>query len=192
MQMIRMAEALGDQGTRALMIARMRAGDVFLYPTDTVYGIGCDAGNAESVRRIAEAKGRAERSFSVIAPSKEWIWANALFSEANRKLADALLPGPYTIVARAGKGVPKEVVSPERTIGIRIPKHPFASLVTEAGVPFVTTSANASGRQPATTPGAVPEQIRKAVDWAIDAGEIGGASSRVFDLTKDDVRILRH
>ena len=193
MKVVKLSEVLRKKGNRKRIVEAMRSGDVFVYPTDTIYGLGCDAENASSVERIVKAKGREEsKRFSVIAPSKEWVWRHATLSDANRKFADDILPGPYTLIARAKAGAPKAVVSGDRSIGIRIPKHPFADIVSNAGIPFVSTSVNLSGEEPVSSIRDIPARIRKTADWAIDAGTISGLPSRVFDLREKDVKILRY
>ncbi|MBN2331193.1 MAG: threonylcarbamoyl-AMP synthase [Candidatus Aenigmarchaeota archaeon] len=193
MRVVKLSEVLGKPPVRREAIDAMRNGMIFIYPTDTIYGIGCNAERAESVSRIAEAKGRESgKRFSVIAPGKGWIWKNASLSAANKKLADSILPGPYTIIVKAGPSAPKAVVSGEKSMGVRIPSHPVSGLVEQAGIPFVTTSVNVSGEEHAGSVRDIPEKIKGITDWVIDAGRIGGLASRVFDLRTDDVKILRY
>jgi len=192
LETLKLSDVLDKPGVRRRVVESMRRGDVIVYPTDTIYGIGCDAGNPASVGRIRRAKGRdAARHFSVIAPGKEWIWENARLSKLNRDLADRLLPGPYTLIVRAGRSAPRPVVSPEGTLGVRLPRHPFTDVVSEAGVPFVTTSVNVSGDAPAASLSEVPASMEKSVDIAVDAGRIEGRASRIFDFTTDDIKAVR-
>ena len=193
MKHVKLSEVLKKAGTRKAVIEAIKRGDVFVYPTDTIYGLGCNAENPASVARIVKSKGREEsKRFSVIAPGKDWIWQHAVLTDANRKFADDILPGPYTLIVRAKGGAPKAVVSSERSLGIRIPNHPFTDIVSEARVPFVTTSVNLSGEEPVSSIRDIPGQIIKGVDWAIDAGKVFGLASRVFDLREKDVKILRY
>ena len=193
MNVVKLSEVIKKPDIRAEIIPVMRKGDIFVYPTDTIYGIGCNAEIAASVKKISDAKGRKEgKSFSVIAPGKEWIWANSIISEANKKFIDTIFPGPYTVVVKAGRNAPKSAISEEKTIGVRFPKHPFVDIISEAGVPFVTTSVNISGNEPAARIEDIPPDIEKIVDWVIDAGKITGHSSRIFDLTTDEIKILRY
>lgn len=193
MRVIKLSQATGKSPVRKEVIEAMRKGDIFIYPTDTIYGIGCDAGKAESVKMIADAKGRdSVKQFSVIAPGKEWIWKNASLSAMNRNLADSMLPGPYTFIVKAKPGAPRAVVSGEKSLGVRIPSHPISDIVEEAGTPFVTTSVNISGQEHACSVNEIPDKIKGIADWIIDAGKIGGLPSRVFDLRTDDVKILRY
>lgn len=193
MKRVKLAEVLKKAAVRKKVVEGMRIGDIFVYPTDTVYGIGCNAEIPGQVKRIAEAKGRKDdRQFSVIAPGKAWIWEHSGISKAAMELADNLLPGPYTIVLKAKENSPPAVVSREKSMGVRLPKHPVTELIAEAGVPFVSTSVNMSGESPLTDPRDIPDGIKEVTDWLIDEGKTGGRPSRVFDLRGREVRILRH
>ncbi|MBN2042753.1 MAG: threonylcarbamoyl-AMP synthase [Candidatus Aenigmarchaeota archaeon] len=159
-------------------------GSVFVYPTDTLYGIGCNAENAEAVKRVCEAKQRPpDKPFSVIVPSKDWIRENTVISKENMEFVNNLLPGPYTIILKAKKAIPF-VTSKEKTMGLRIPRNEFCDLIREQGILFVTTSVNLSEDEPVTSVKDIPAQMKERVDFAIDAGELGRYGSRVFDLTK--------
>ncbi len=191
MIVIKLAEALSSK--REEVIKAIREGKVFVYPTDTIYGIGCNAEVSESVERIRRLKGRdGSKPFSVIAPSLEWIEENATAAKENMEFARSLLPGPYTVVMKAKTSAPASVVSGSGTIGIRIPSSPFTDIVKEAGVPFVTTSVNLSGEEPIKRIEDIPREMREGIDIIVDAGEIDGLPSRVFDLTGKELKILRH
>lgn len=193
METIKLERVLRRGSIRRKVVERIRKGSILIYPTDTIYGIGCNAEDAFRVSMIAAAKGRGDgKSFSVIAPGKGWIWANAVLGEGSRKLTDSLLPGPYTLIVKAKRSAPRAVVSKEGTIGVRIPRHGFSAIVEEAGVPLVTTSVNLSGEEPVSRLEDVPTAVRKITDLAIDAGSIGGAPSRIFDLSGKDVKVLRY
>ncbi len=191
METIKLAEAL--KGKRDYILKSVKEGKIFVYPTDTIYGIGCNAEDGSAVKKIIDAKGRdEEKPMSVIAPSLQWISQNTKATQENFAFIGSLLPGPYTVVLKANPSAPKEVVTPQKTIGIRIPLNEFTDLIRTAGVPFVTTSANLSGEEPITKISDLPAEIKNMVDIAIDAGEIDGLPSRVFDLTGKEVNILRY
>lgn len=192
METVKLTDVLKKPELRKKIVNGIKAGKIFIYPTDTIYGIGCNAESAQSVEKISDMKGREERkTFSVIAPGKEWIWSHASISSVNKALIDKMLPGPYTIIVAANNRSPKAVVSPEKTIGVRIPRHPFADIVEETGVPLVTTSVNLKDEPPVTKITNIPEQIKKSVDFIVDAGTIEGSPSRIFDMRTEDVKILR-
>ncbi len=169
----------------------IRDGALFIHPTDTIYGIGCNAEDANAVERIRDAKGREEtKAFSVIAPGKDWIRNHANVGKVNMDLIGKLLPGPYTLILDASSKSPKPVVSAEKSIGVRIPRHPFTGIVEEAGVPFVSTSVNLRGEPPVTKISGIPNGMEGSVDIAIDAGAIEGTPSRIFDMRAGDVKVM--
>ncbi|NOX71146.1 MAG: threonylcarbamoyl-AMP synthase [Candidatus Micrarchaeota archaeon] len=191
MIIIKLKDALGSR--RKEVISAIKEGKVIVYPTDTIYGIGCNAENATSVEKIRNLKGKdRDKPFSVIAPSFEWVENNATATGENLSFARSLLPGPYTVIMKAKPSAPKSVVSGKKTIGIRIPASDFTSIVTEAGVPFVTTSVNLTGEEPIRRISEIPEKMKSGIDIAIDAGEIDELASRIFDITGKDVKIVRY
>ena len=158
---------------------------VFIYPTDTIYGIGCNATNKEAVEKIRDAKQRKENPFSVIAPSKEWIDENCIVNE-NAKDWVKRLPGPYTLVLKTQKQCVAENVAPGKdSLGIRIPDHWFSNFVKEIDIPIVTTSANRSGNDPMTSLDDLDTEIRSKVDFIVNEGPINGKPSKIIDLTDD-------
>jgi L-threonylcarbamoyladenylate synthase len=192
MEVLKISDVLSTGVARRRVISAMKEGSIIVYPTDTIYGIGCDAANAVSVEKLRQAKGRdRDRPFSVIAPGKDWIWKNCALSAANKDLTDKMLPGPYTLITRASHSAPRAVVLAGGTLGVRIPKHPFAALVEEAGIPLVTTSVNLSGEKPVTSIAGIPPEMTPVISIAIDAGTIDGNASRIFDFTTDNIKAVR-
>jgi tRNA threonylcarbamoyl adenosine modification protein (Sua5/YciO/YrdC/YwlC family) len=192
MRRVKLSDVMNDRALRSSIVSDVRKGSVFVYPTDTIYGIGCNAENGDSVSRIRKAKSRdSGKPFSVIAPSKEWIQRNTKVSNVNMKLISDMLPGPYTIILPSSPSSPKTVVSSERTLGVRIPRHPFSEIVAEAGVPFVTTSVNLSGEPSVKSVDDVPETMLEYIDWIIDSGKLDGSPSRIFDMRTDDIKVIQ-
>lgn len=168
---------------REEIIAAMKRGAIFIYPTDTIYGLGCNALNERSVAKICELKQREEKPFSIIAPSKSWIIDNCEINDL-KKLD--ILPGPYTLfVKKKNIYCVAENTSFRETLGVRIPHHWFTIFVEEAGIPFVTTSVNISGEKHMETLEDVPKSIFENVDYVVYEGEKRGESSVKIDLTKD-------
>jgi len=162
---------------------------VFIYPTDTIYGIGCNATNKEAVEKIREIKQRKTNPFSVIAPSKEWIDENFIVND-NAKDWIKRLPGPYTLILKIKKQCVADNVAPGiDTLGIRIPDHWLSNIVNEIGIPIVTTSANKSGNDPMTSLDDLDSDIKSRVDFIVYEGIKKGQSSKIIDLT-DDVRVI--
>jgi L-threonylcarbamoyladenylate synthase len=165
-------------------------GELFIYPTDTVYGIGCDATNQEAVAKLREAKKRPKKPFSVIAPSPEWIERNLDVPEYVEPYLERL-PGPVTLILRKkdGANVAPNVSGPK--LGVRIPSHGLTELWQRFNKPFITTSANISGEPTIQGIDEVPEKLREFVALAIDDGKIGGSPSNVYDCTKNPPQQLR-
>ncbi len=147
---------------------------VFIYPTDTIYGIGCDARDSESVKRIREIKEREKKPFSVIAPSKNWIKENCFVGKELDKL-----PGAYTLILKLKKDcICKEVNNGLDTLGVRIPKHWFSEIVKKLGFPIVTTSVNTTGEKFMTCLDDLDKNIK--VDFVIYDGELNGKPSKII------------
>ena len=187
MKILQLPDVLWNVKTRVWVMKAMKKGKVFMYPTDTVYGLGCDATISDSVRRIRKIK-TTQVPFSVIAPSKEWILENC---EVGNPRQLNKLPGPYTLIMKLRK---KGAVSSEvagKTLGVRIPRHPLTEVIQGTGVPFVTTSANMSGEIPAWTTYGIPEHIARKVDVAIHDDILNNPPSTVIDITGNRARKIR-
>ncbi|MEA3378595.1 MAG: L-threonylcarbamoyladenylate synthase [Nanoarchaeota archaeon] len=177
---------IGDINPKYI-IERIKEGDVFIYPTDTIYGLGCNALDSKAVNRIRDIKKRNDKPFSVIAPSKRWILDNFKIKKA---YVDKL-PGPFTYVMKAKKKnlVCKEVA--KGTIGVRIPDHPITKLIQKSKMPFVTTSVNLAQKKPYLKIKKISNKIKKKVDIIIDNGDLDNSPSTVFDFTEEFPRIIR-
>ena len=158
-------------------------GAIFIYPTDTIYGIGCNAQNSESVKKIRNLKGRAKNPFSVISPSTDWVRENCIVTKEGESWLKKL-PGPYTLIFKTKKEcVAKEVNPGLKTLGIRIPKHWISAAVAESGIPVVTTSVNKSNEDYMTSLEDIDSSISSGVDFIIYEGEKEGKPSKLVDLT---------
>ena len=162
------------------LIEKVRNGAIFIYPTDTIYGIGCNALLDEPVKRIREWKGR-KTPFSIIAPSKKWI------SEHCKVVNGYLdkLPGPFTLVYQMKKQIVSKHTS-EKTLGVRIPDHWISEFVEELGVPIITTSVNMTGEIPLFSLENIQPAVRAFLDFAIDAGKLKGRASEVIDCASGE------
>ena len=156
------------------IIDAIRQGKIFIYPTDTIYGLGCDATNINSVEKIKSIKQRdKDKPFSVIAPSIKWINDNLIVDFDLKKY----FPGAYTVILKKKKKDFLNHVSNTDSLGVRIPKNKFTKIIQKSGVPFVTTSVNLQGEKPITKISEIPEKILKQVDEIIDSGELTGNPS---------------
>ena len=166
-----------------------RSGAVIIYPTDTVYGVGCDARCARAVRRIRVLKGRSfAKPFSVIAPSKQWIRENCFLSPPAAEFLAEKMPGPYTMILRLKnkRCVSRETNAGRVTLGVRLPRHWIADVVREAGVPLVTTSVNKSGEPPART---LRELKEFGADLIVFEGVKRGRPSTIVDFSGKKTKI---
>ncbi len=166
---------------RELMKDYVLKGKVLIYPTDTVYGLGCDATNEECVKKIKDIK-RRSKVFSVIAPSKEWIMENFEFEKEYLEL----LPGPYTLIMKMKKQVlPEELF--EETVGVRIPDHWISDFVNYLQRPIVTTSANLTGEDTIKNLDEAKEELLGGVDLFINARNLKNKPSKVINTTTKEV-----
>lgn len=167
----------------------IRKGAVFVYPTDTIYGIGCNAENEEAVQKIRELKSRPEAPFSVIAPSKQWIREHCVVTgEAEEWLEK--LPGPYTLVLRLKRKAVAHGVAPgKETLGVRMPDNWFLDAVMDLGLPVVTTSVNKSGEQYMTSLDDLDDEMKYGISFAVDVGARTGRPSKIVDLS-DNIKII--
>ncbi len=171
----------------------VRRGGLIVYPTDTVYGLGCDPLNARAVRRVFEVKGRGARPLPVLASSIEDIGRIAELSDAALRLAEAFWPGPLTLVLPRKPVLPSVLTCGLPSVGVRIPGHGFAiELVRACGGLLVGTSANKSGRPPPRTAREALEELGGLVELVIDGGPTPlGIPSTVLDLTGPEPKLLR-
>ncbi len=166
-------------------------GEIFIYPTDTIYGIGSIATSKESVLKIRKAKDRMKMPFSIIAPSKRWIYNNCEIKESDERWISKL-PGPYTLIFKLKKknNLTKLVNPVSNTIGVRMPNNWFLPIVREIGEPLITTSANVHNEDYMTSLENLSPRIKKAVDFVIYEGETIGKPSMIVDLTGDKEKII--
>lgn len=170
------------------IVKAIKEGKILIYPTDTIYGLGCDATNREAVQKIRMIKQREEKPFSIIAQSKPWIYKDFYVNKPYIQK----LPGPFTFILRTKKDrlVSNAVTDNVNILAIRIPDHPFTKIIQKAKTPFVTTSVNLAGKKPITEISQIPGSILKNVDIVIDAGKLENNPSTIIDLTGKIARII--
>ncbi len=171
---------------------RILNGCIFIHPTDTIYGLGCDATNSGAVKKLRMIKQRASMPFSVIVPSKKWIYENCVVEASAVKWIESL-PGPYTLIFRLSnnEAVSKEVNLGMDTLGVRIPRHWFSKAVEELDMPMISTSANISGQDFMTSIEDLEPKIASKIDFAIYEGEKKGKPSTIVKLIEEDVEIIQ-
>jgi tRNA threonylcarbamoyl adenosine modification protein (Sua5/YciO/YrdC/YwlC family) len=178
------------------VVDALRKGGLVIYPTDTVYGLGCDITNTRALEKIARIKGiKVEKS--------NWSFICADLSNlsdyirqidtATFKILKRALPGPYTFILPGNNNLPK-VFKKKKTVGIRVPDNLIAkTLVEELGNPIVSTSIYDEDEllEYTTDPELIFEKWQKLVDVVIDGGYGDNIASTVIDLSKDDPVVIR-
>ena len=173
------------KNNEAEIIKAIHDGKIFIYPTDTIYGLGANALNTGAVLAIREIKQRPSKALSVIAPSIEWIRENCMMNDEVEKNLKKL-PGPFTFFLNLkNQRCVSQEINPldEKTLGVRIPKHWFTKIIQKAGVPFITTSANMSDESYMRGIEDLDKGIKEAVDYIVYEGVINGEESTKIDLT---------
>src|SRR5512143_1475784 len=161
------------------------AGGLIIYPTDSVYGLGCDLFDKKAVERIYQIKGNDKRKLlSFICPDLKHIAEYAYVSNPAYKIMRHLLPGPYTFILTATREVPKILLEKRKTVGIRVPDNAVCqALLSEFGRPVISTSACLPDQDFLTDPDEIASTFARTVDLFLDAGPGGLEPSTVVDLT---------
>ena len=193
-RVLRLEETPADEALAAFADTA-RAGGLLIFPTDTVYGLGARADRDQPVQRIYEAKGRpGHLALPVLAASTQGARrAAAEWSPAAQALAEAVWPGPLTIVVPAWEGLSPLVTAGRGTVGLRVPDYPpLRGWLAACEFPVAVTSANRSGEAAATEARELPPELREAVDLLLDGGFCPGSTpSTVVDVTSSPPRVLR-
>jgi tRNA threonylcarbamoyl adenosine modification protein (Sua5/YciO/YrdC/YwlC family) len=171
----------------------LKEGGVVGYPTDTIYGIGCDLFNPEAIRRIHRLKKlEGKKLLSFICSDLKDISRYAYVSNYAYKMMKRLLPGAYTFVLKATKLVPKIAMTKQNTVGIRIPDNKIClALVKELGHPIISTSVYKPDEGLYNDPAGIEERFGKQLDLVIDGGVIVAEHSSIIDLAGDSPRVIR-
>jgi len=171
----------------------LRGGGIIIYPTDTVYGLGCDLFNKRGIEKIYEIKKRSKKEpLSFVCADLKDISRYALVSDYAYKTMRRFLPGPYTFILQASRLVPKIILPKRQTTGIRVPDHPIClALVQELGQPIISTSVKTEDGELLNDPFLIRETFENRVDLIIDGGVIPAAPSSVISLVDDQIDIIR-
>lgn len=171
----------------------LERGEVIAYPTDTVYGLGCDLFNKKAVDRLYQIKGMDRaRQLAFICPDLSDIARYAIVENPEYRILKRLLPGPYCFILEATREVPRLVQSKRKTVGIRIPNHEVILAVARGlGRPVISTTANLPGEDDALID---PDEIDDrfpGLAMVLDAGAGGKTPTTVVDLTSHPPTIVR-
>ncbi|MFB6094330.1 MAG: L-threonylcarbamoyladenylate synthase [Halanaeroarchaeum sp.] len=169
-------------------VAALRAGELVVYPTETVYGLGADALDADAVDRVFAAKGRPRSNpISLAVPSVETALEYVETDQRERQFMETFLPGPVTVVLRKRPAVPDALTGGRERVGVRVPDHDLARRLAERAGPVTATSANVSGNPSVTDPANLDDAIREAASVVLDGGQTPGTASTVVDVGRGTV-----
>jgi tRNA threonylcarbamoyl adenosine modification protein (Sua5/YciO/YrdC/YwlC family) len=171
----------------------LQSGEVIAYPTDTVYGLGCDLFNKKAVDRLYQIKG-IDRSqmLAFVCQNLGEVARYAVMHDRVYRVLKQYLPGPYCFLLEATREVPRIVQTPRKTVGVRIPNHPVAlALAAELGRPIVSSTAARHGESPDPDPREV-DLTFPGLALVLDAGAGGTVPTSVIDLTGERPSVVRH
>ncbi len=192
---IRLYEENPEQHKIDQVVKVLKDGGVIIYPTDTVYGIGCDFMNAKAVQKVCQIKNIKPQSLSFICYDLSEIseYVRSL-STPVFKVMKKTLPGPFTFILNSSSKVPKVLGAKRKTVGIRIPDNNIPrQIVNELGNPIITTSLHDEDEiiEYSTDPELIFEKYQNLVDLVIDGGYGGNVASTVINCTDDDFEVVR-
>ena len=175
------------------IVELLRSGGVIAYPTDTIYGIGCDITNKKAIARVYQIKQRPKNQpFSFICSDLKNISEYAKVSNYAYKTMRRLLPGPYTFILEGSNQVPKMMLTKRKTAGIRVPDNPICmELINSLGNPIISTSAATPDGELLGEPWLIEQHYGKLLDAVIDGGPVPGVPSSVISLIGDEPVVLR-
>jgi tRNA threonylcarbamoyl adenosine modification protein (Sua5/YciO/YrdC/YwlC family) len=171
----------------------LRRGGVIIYPTDTVYGLGCDINSKSAIEKIYRLKGRDKhKPLSFVCRDLSEASRYAQIDNFAYRTMNRLLPGPYTFILPATRLVPKIMLTRRHTAGIRIPESAIAlALVAALGNPIITTSYTVADDDLVGDPERLHDSVGKQVDAVIDGGSLKVAPSSIIDLTGEVPEVVR-
>lgn len=173
-------------------VEALEAGEVIAYPTDTVYGIGCDLFNKKAVERLYQIKGmNREKKLAFVCQDLSDAAKYAVMHDNVYRVLKQYLPGPYCFILEATRDVPKIVHLPRKTIGVRIPNHPVPlAIAKELGRPIISSTAARQGSDAHPDPKEIDIEF-KGLSLVLDAGAGGTDPTSVVDLTGPEPEIVR-
>lgn len=177
----------------ARAVEALKAGEVIAYPTDTVYGLGCDISSKKALDRLYQLKGM-DRSHQLafICPDLSEIAKYAIVDNQIYRVLRRFLPGPYCFILEATREVPRLLQSKRKTIGIRVPNHAvICAVVRELGRPVLSTTAQKAGmEEPHVDPSEIDEDF-SGLGLVLDGGAGGVIPTTVVDLTVSPPEVVR-
>lgn len=170
----------------------LEAGEVIAYPTDTVYGLGCDLFNKRAVGKLYQIKGMDKgQKLAFVCQDLSDVSRYAIVHDNAYRVMKAFLPGPYCFILESTREVPKLVHWPRKTVGIRVPDNPvIQALCKELGRPIISSTAARHGSIPHLDPAEIDQEF-KGLAMVLDAGAGGTVPTSIIDLTGDEPKIVR-
>ncbi|GAB2484100.1 L-threonylcarbamoyladenylate synthase [Algoriphagus taiwanensis] len=196
-EFIRLYEENPDPRRVRQIVDILRNGGIIIYPTDTVYGLGCDITNQKAVEKICKIKGinPKKHNFSFVCADLSNISQyTRVITKPVFKMMKKGLPGPFTFILEASSQVPKILHSNKKTVGIRVPNHGVPrAIVEELGQPILSTSIHDEDEiiEYSTDPELIFEKYQNLVDVVIDGGYGSNVPSTILDCTGDEVVLIR-
>jgi len=174
-------------------VETLKAGGVIIYPTDTIYGIGCDIFNREALERVFSIKhDSGTKLFSFVCSDLKDISNYAKVSDSAYRSMKHLMPGPYTFILPAAKEVPKKLWTKRHTVGIRVPNNNVAlTLVRELGHPIISTSVTNRKGDVLFDPIEIKTIFNSQIDLMLASGSLRGQPSSIVDLSEEAPVIIR-
>jgi tRNA threonylcarbamoyl adenosine modification protein (Sua5/YciO/YrdC/YwlC family) len=171
----------------------LREGGVIAYPTDTIYGLGCDLYRKDGQQKIRQLKKHLKgKRLSIICADLKDISKYAFVPNYAYRIMRHLVPGAYTFILQATKLVPKIMLTNQKSIGIRVPDNAISqALLTELGHPIITTSVTGPDESLYNHPEEIDQLYGKTLDLVIDGGSIVAEHSSIIDLTGDEPVVVR-
>lgn len=171
----------------------LKSGGVVIFPTDTVWGIGCSIENPDAIKKLYEIKRRElNKPTAVLVGSLKQANKLGIFNTKTLTLAQKYWPGGLTIIVKAKSMVPKNILGPNNTVGIRIPNHPlFLSIANNLDFGIVAGSANFVGQPTPTRKNQLDSNLIKLVDYVVDGESLGLFASTVVDTTLSPFKVVR-
>ncbi len=195
--LVRIHEDNPSQRKIQLVVDTLKKGGIIIYPTDTVYGLGCDITQPKAIERIARIKGvdAAKANFSFICEDLSHLsdYTGPINNEIF-KLMKRNLPGPFTFILNASSKVPKLLKTKRKTVGIRVPDNNIArEIVHELGNPILSTSVYDKDEiiEYTTDPELIEERYGDLVDLVVDGGYGNNIASAIVDCSGDEIKIIR-
>lgn len=165
----------------------LKRGELIVYPTDTLYGIGADAFNREAVKKVYDVKKRSyDKPISIAVGNLKQIEEIAILNEMAYKIIEEFMPGGITIILKKARDMPFL----KDTVAIRMPANEIALKIAEK-IPITATSANIHGKPPPYTVEMAKKQLKDKISLYIDYGKLAGIPSTIIDVSEEKIKIIR-